>query len=155
MKRFNNQQISSAIWLIIGICIVLNVSFTYKIGHLGSPGPGFMPLLASIAISVFALAALVQGTFRRREGKLWTPVLKGFSWRKSFFVFGALIAYSLLFSSLGFILCTFLFLVIMFRVIKPMSWIWVIPASIITSLIFYGVFGVWLQAQLPKGPWGF
>jgi hypothetical protein len=155
MKHFNNQQVSSALWSFVGICIVLNVLLTYRIGGLSSPGPGFMPLLAGIALSIFALAGLMQATLQRRGGKLWLPVLKGVSWGKSFLVFGALILYSLLFSHLGFILCTVLFLLTMFRVMKPMSWAWIVPGSIIVTLVFYGVFGVWLQAQFPKGPWGF
>jgi hypothetical protein len=155
MRRFNNQQVSSAIWLFVGIGMVINVLATYRIGGLSSPGPGFMPLLASIALSVFALAGLMQATLRPRGGKAWIPVLNGVSWRKSFLVFVALILYSLLFSHLGFMLCTVIFFLVMFRVIKPMGWAWVVPGSIIATLAFYGLFGVWLQAQLPKGPWGF
>jgi hypothetical protein len=155
MKRFNNQQVSSAIWFFVGICMMLNVLLTYRIGGLSSPGPGFMPFLASITLSFFALAGLTQATLRRREGRLWVSVLKGASWGRSFVVFGALILYSLLFSHLGFILCTILFLLIMFRVMKPMSWAWIVPGSILLTLAFYGVFELWLQGNFPKGPWGF
>jgi putative tricarboxylic transport membrane protein len=155
MKGFNNQQAGSVVWLIVGICIILNILFSYRLGSFNSPGAGFMPFLAGLAMCFFAFAALVQATLRQKRGAGWEAVLKGSMWRRSLVVFVALVLYALLLSHLGFVVCTFLFLLVSFRSIKPMKWVWIVPGSILSTLAFYGIFELWLRGNFPKGPWGF
>ena len=81
--------------------------------------------------------------------------MKGFDWGKAFLVMGALTAYALLLSRLGFILCTALFVGFMLRVVKPQSWPAVIAGAVLAALGTYAIFELWLQAQLPSGPLGF
>jgi putative tricarboxylic transport membrane protein len=154
MKRFNNEQVGSAIWLIIGLMITLNAT-TYRLGRLSSPETGFMPFLAGVAMCFFAIIGLIQGTLKRKQGVEWKPILKGVMWQKTFLVLGGLLLYTLLLSRLGFLLCTVLFLGLLFRSVKPLRWSWVIFGSILLTLMAYGVFELWLKAQLPKSPWGF
>jgi len=154
MNRFNNEQVASAIWLSVGILIVLHAT-TYRLGSLHSPETGFMPFLAGAAMCFFALIGLVHGTLQRKQGLRWKPVLIGVMWTKSFLVLGGLLFYAFFLSRLGFLICTALFLGFLFRSVKPMRWIWVILGSIFFTLMTYGVFELWLKAQLPRGPWGF
>jgi hypothetical protein len=65
--------------------------------------------------------------------------------------FLALIVYALLLEWLGFILTTLLLVGFLLRTIYPQKWSVVISASVLTSLMTYVVFRVWLQTQLPAG----
>ncbi len=153
MLRLNNEQVGSGIWFIVGVIIVL-ASLRYGLGSLGSPDTGFMPLLAGSAICFFSFIGLVHGTLQLKQGASWKPAMKGLNWQKSLIVSSALIVYALLMERLGFVLCTVLFLGFLFRAVKPMSWLFTIAYSIFITLAAYVIFQIWLQAQLPKSPWG-
>ena len=154
MGKFNNDQLSSALWLVLGAVIAI-ASLRYRLGTLASPGTGFMPFLAGLAIAFFSFIGLVHATLRRKQGIGWKPTLRGLMWAKSLIVLSALFAYTLLLTPLGFFLCTALFVGFLLATVKPQRWWVVIAGSLLTAMGAYGVFEVWLKAQLPKGPWGF
>jgi hypothetical protein len=108
-----------------------------------------------LGICFFSFIGLVEATLRQRKGGRWKPVMKGLDWGKAFLVMGALTAYALLLSRLGFIICTALFVGFMLRVVKPQGWPVVIAGGVLAALGTYGIFELWLQAQLPRGPLGF
>ncbi len=128
---------------------------TYGLGTLDSPGTGFMPFLAGLAITLFAFMGLVQGLFDRRARLPWKPVLSRVNWKKSLIVLVALFGYVLLLKPLGFSLCTAFFIGFLLRAVQPQKWPVVVAGAIGTALGAYSIFELWLKAQLPKGPWGF
>jgi putative tricarboxylic transport membrane protein len=154
MANFNHDQVSAMAWVACGGAIAW-VSAGYGLGSLAAPGSGFITFLAGMGICFFASIGLVEATLRNRKEHRWQPVLKGVRWEKTFLVMGALTAYALLLTSLGFILCTALFVGFMLRVVKPQGWLVVIGGGIMAALGTYGIFELWLKAQLPKGPLGF
>jgi len=154
MPRFINDQVSAAVWLALGLMMAI-ASARYGLGTLDSPGTGFMPFLAGLAISLFSFIGLVQSTLRQKQGLRWKPTMRGFLWKRALIVMVALLAYALLLKPLGFFLCTSLFIGFLLRAVQPQRWPVVIVGAIGTAAAAYGIFEVWLQAQLPKGPWGF
>ena len=154
MPRFNNDQVSTIIWFASGGIIAWG-SAGYGLGSLASPGSGFITFLAGLGICFFSFIGLVGATFRKRKGSGWKPVMKDLDWGKAFLVMGALTAYALLLSRLGFIICTALFVGFMLRVVKPQGWSVVIAGGVLAALGTYGIFELWLKAQLPRGPLGF
>jgi len=154
MSKFNNDQASAAFWFALGSIIAI-ASLRYRLGTLASPGTGFMPFLAGLAIAFFSFIGLLHGTLRRKQGVGWKPTMSGLMWEKSLIVLAALFAYTLLLRPLGFSLCTALFIGFLLKTVKPQGWMVVIAGSLLTALGAYGIFEVWLKAQLPKGPWGF
>ena len=154
MIRVNNDQVSSSIWLIFGL-VVTFASVSYGLGTLGAPGTGFLPFLTGLFMSFFALIGLIHSTWRRRQGVGWKPKMKGLMWPKSLIVVAALAAYVFLLIPLGFSLCTALFVGFLLRAVQPQKWPLVIGGAIGTAAASFTVFEVWLQAQLPKAPWGF
>ncbi|HWU37153.1 MAG TPA: hypothetical protein VN203_05840, partial [Candidatus Acidoferrum sp.] len=86
--RVDNDQVSSGIWVILGLIISLG-SLQYGLGSLESPGTGFMPFLAGLAITLLSLIGFSQGVFKRRE-RSWKPILRGVDWPKTAIVVGAL-----------------------------------------------------------------
>ena len=153
MIRLNNDQITATVWLAIGATIAVS-SCRYGLGVLNSPGTGFMPFLSGTTISFFAFIGLVSATIKKKKGIGWKSIIKGFMWEKTVIVIVALVVYTLLLNTIGFLLCTALFIGFLLRAVQPQRWIVVFMGSILTALGAYLIFEVWLQAQLPKGPWG-
>lgn len=154
MTKPNNDQVSGAIWIAVGIAIALG-SLRYGLGPLESPGTGFLPFWAGCAIVLLASIGLIQSTLQRRRGTGWTPILGGVLWHKPLIVMAALFAYALLMQPLGFVLCTVLFIGFLLRAVEPQPWPVVVAGAIGTALGAFAVFNLWLKAQLPQGPWGF
>ena len=154
MSRFNNDQVSAAVWFVLGAIIAI-ASVPCDLGTLDSPGTGFLPFLAGLAISFFSMIGLVHSTLKRKSGIGWKPMMRDFEWKKSLIVLLSLLAYALLLKPLGFLLCTILFVGSLLAAVQPQSWYVVISGAIGTAIGTYGIFEVWLKAQLPKGPFGF
>jgi putative tricarboxylic transport membrane protein len=154
MAKFNNDQVSAAIWVAVGIAVALG-SLRYGLGPLSSPGTGFLPFLAGCAIALLAFIGLILSTLKRRRGLGWTPILRGVLWQKPLLVMASLFAYALMLKPLGFILCTVLFIGFLLRSVAPQRWPVVIGGAVGTALGAYAIFDLWLKTQLPRGFWGF
>ena len=154
MRGFNNEQVSSGVWFVIGLIIVI-ASIHMDIGSLLAPAAGFMPLLAGLAMCLFSLVGLLHGTFEKKRGVGWKPVLRDLQWGKSLIVLAALVAYACLLNKIGFLLGTLIFLAVLFRAVRPQKWLVVILGSILITAFSVLIFAVWLKSPLPQGPWGF
>ena len=64
----------------------------------------------------------------------------------------ALLAYAVGMEYLGFLVSTIFFIGFLLRAIEPRRWSIVILASLLTAVLSYCIFELWLQSQLPKGP---
>jgi len=114
-----------------------------------------MPLLSGLAIGFFSIVGFIHATIRRNRGEIWTSILRAVRWEKALIVIISLFAYGFLMGTIGFFLCTFLFIGFLLRVIVPHRWLWVSGGSLLISVASYIVFEVLLRAQMPKGFLGF
>lgn len=125
------------------------------VGELGRPGPGFFPFYLALAFSIISLALFIRSLSRTRGEK--TPVQEsGAPLRQgkiAWTLFG-LFVYAFALESLGFVLPTFFLMLFLFRLVDPLRWAAAIGGSLATSLLSYALFKLWLQIQLPAGPWG-
>jgi putative tricarboxylic transport membrane protein len=151
---FNNDQISSAAWFFIGLLILI-FSIPYGIGEVHAPETGFMPFYTGVTMCLLSAIIFIEATRARRGGLRWENPLQGTLWEKPIIALTALVAYALLMDKLGFILATALLIGFLLRGIHPQKWIVVIAGALLTSLITYLVFQVWLKTQLPAGIFGF
>ena len=149
----NQDQWSSFIWFISGLAISL-YSLKYGLGNFSNPGPGFVPFLAGLALGGLSLIVFFQ-QFSRPGGERVRELWAQRNWPTMIMVMAALILYTILFHSLGFIVDTFFLTAFLFRVMEPMSWKKVLAGSLSTALGSYLIFELWLQAQLPSGFLGF
>ena len=154
MPKINNDQMSGAAWFALGLTVTI-ASVPYGLGTLDTPGTGFLPFLSGLAITLLSFIGLVHATLQRRMGVGWKPVMRGLTWRKSLIVFVALLAYVGMLKPLGFSLCTALFIGFLLRAVQPQRWPVVMAGAIGAAVGAYGIFELWLKAQLPRGPWGF
>jgi hypothetical protein len=146
----NNDQASSGAFFIIGLAIAFG-AIRYKLGTFSAPDSGLMPFLVGAAISLLAGIGFVHATLEKRRGAGWTPLLKKLRWERVLIVLAALAAYTLLVKTLGFLICTALFIGFLLKAIVPQRWSTVFAVALITALASYGIFELWLKAQLPRG----
>ena len=126
-------------------------SLKYGFGSLSEPGVGFITFFAGAMLAFLSLL-LFFSSFREKEkpadlGGLWA----GLDVKKVLYVLVLLVAYTLLLRPVGFPLCTFILLFLLFRV-KGTYGIWtMLFASFFVTAVSYLMFQVWLQVQLPRG----
>lgn len=146
----NTDQASSAVLFATGVVICLG-AVRYRLGSFAQPDSGLVPFLAGAAICLCCALGFLQATWRQRRGEGWASPFAGVTWRRMLAVAGALVAYVLCLRTLGFLLCTALFVGYLLRAIEPQRWAVVVCVAAITALACFCVFDLWLQAQLPKG----
>ena len=150
LRMRNTDQSSSLFWLVVAIGIVL-LSMRYGVGTLHEPGPGFITFFAGAILIVLSLA-LFFSNFRDRADRssLWS-LWAGLETGKVLYVILLLVAYIFLLKPVGFLISTFLLLVLLFRVKGSYRLKTVLLMSLLVTAGSYLVFEIWLKAQLPKG----
>ena len=149
----NRDHAICGLFFILGVLICL-YSLPYKLGSLASPESGLMPFLSGAGMCVLAVIGFAHATLRNRRKEPRSPLFKGHAWQRSLLTMLALLAFQALMAPLGFALATVLFIGFLLRAIVPQRWPVVVVVSLLTTLLSYMIFEVWLKAQLPKGPWG-
>jgi len=139
---------SALVWLTIAIFVAVQ-SFALKLGTLHQPGPGFFPFWGAVVLGVLSVVLLVGSRPRHAPASApgvssWTPGI----------VAGALLVYVLLLEPIGFVTITFLFLLLLFRLVRK-GWLASGLAALVGAGACYGVFQLWLKTQLPRGSFGF
>jgi hypothetical protein len=125
------------------------------IGTIQFPGPGFIPFWSGVTLGALSIILVITSILRKKaEGKI-TNLWKGMGWRRVIAISASLFIYALLLSELGFLIATFGLLTLLFSMIgRPKLWIQVVKA-LITVLVTYVVFSLWLDIPLPNGILGF
>jgi len=140
--------IGAGVWLVFSLLIMIE-SLRLGLGSINSPGAGLFPFLTSLLLAVLSLLMLseclkkskIQGSFSG-----WSPET---NWRNLLLVLISMTIYGLVIDYLGFLLSTFLFLLFLFKIISPLSWVASLIGSFVTIVVSYLVFNTWLQCQLP------
>lgn len=147
--------INDLVWitLALGVCIgALKLGF----GSFHEPQAGFMPFLAGLLLGVLALIDLASGWMGRwkdlRENReIWS----GIHWGKIILTMALLFTYTFFVPFLGFVIGTPLLLLILFRMMERRPLWTILLASLGTTGLFYLVFQIGLEGQLPRGFFGF
>ena len=126
-------------------------SLKYGFGSLSEPGVGFITFFAGAILALLSLL-LFLSSFREKEKQAELRALwAGLDVKKVLYVLMLLVVYPVLLRPVGFPLCTFILLFLLFRV-KGSYGIWTtLLASFFVTAVSYLVFQVWLQVQLPRG----
>lgn len=115
-----------------------------------------MPFLAGLLLGFLALMDLASGFMVRwkeekEDKKIWSEI----NWGKLILTMALLFVYTFLSSTLGFVIGTILLFLYLFRMMEPRPWWIILLASLTTTGLFYLVFQIGLESQLPRGFWGF
>ncbi len=149
-------QVDGLIWVLLGISLCIG-SIKLRLGSFHVPGPGFLPFLTGASLGIFGLVLMVSKVLRRERGGEDFPKGAGWvrwSWKKSctpLLTSMILLAYIALLEPLGFLLTTFVCLLVLFKLSDPNRWLMPVVLSCVTSVVSYLLFSVWLQCQFPKG----
>jgi putative tricarboxylic transport membrane protein len=139
-------------WLVLSTAVCVE-SWSLKVGGLHNPGPGFLPFYTAILLGVLALISLLQ-TLKESEGSA-SEIWGGIQFGKLAILLGALFLYVFLLDWLGFLLGTFLLLLVLFRIVEPYGWKTILLSSLLTTGGTYLFFVILLESRLPRGFLGF
>ncbi len=152
MRRMD--LIPAIFWMGLGIAVAVS-SYRLRLGTLGSPGPGLMPFLLGIALLLCSLSIFVRSFFViiRNEKCSNESAWSGIQFKKLIMVVASLLGYWMFLEKIGFVLTTFLVLLILFKTMDSQRWRTVFFASILTVTLIYIVFVIVLRVDLPSGVW--
>jgi len=118
----------------------------------GLPGPGLLPFLAgTVLVSlgiVVLISAIKESAEEPRRGSFFP---QADSWKRVGIAVLALFGYVLVWEYLGFLLTTFLFVVLLLRFVEPQKWGYAVLVALLVAISFYVSFQLLLKAQFPKG----
>ena len=148
------NQWSGLFWLVFSIFVCVE-AIRMGTGSFSSPGPGLLPFWSGVVVGTLAILLLVVGTLTREEGGKIKNLWRGMNWRTVVLVSTSLVIYCVLLPRLGFLITTLGLMTFLFSIVKrSRPWIQVVTA-LVTVLVTYVTFYVWLGVQLPKGLLGF
>ena len=142
----SRDRVSGLFWLAVATLVGAQ-GFALKLGTLNRPGPGFFPFWGAVVLGALSIVLLVRA---RRASAL---AFSARSWTLPV-VAGALLGYVLLLETLGFVTVTFLFLLLLFRLVRK-GWVVSGLCALVGAGACYALFQLWLKTQLPRGPFGF
>lgn len=151
------EKLEGLFWISIGFFICI-LAWKIDIGSFVEPGSGFVAFISGFFIFSIGLVMIISKTFLKSPHQSRSDVGLPFqraSWLRLIYTLGLLFGYILLFDTLGYILSTFLLLGSMSYDLEKKNWASSLLFSLITVIISYLMFEVWLRCQLPRGifPW--
>jgi putative tricarboxylic transport membrane protein len=122
-------------------------------GSIRVPQTGFFPKVLASLLLVLAIALLIQ-SLRQPDGGESSEKIAPEGWIRIGATLATLIGFAFVLEWLGFLLSTFLLMVLLLRAIEPQKWLRVFVIALATSLIAYLIFSWLLNIPLPAGFFG-
>ncbi len=117
-------------------------------GRLKHPGPGFLPFGLAIVLIILSLILIFS---KLKNGTASAPFWPHRTWLRPLLGVAILIFFALVVERVGFLITTFIFLVIWMGVIERVRWLTIISISIGTTATLYLIFALFLDVPLPMG----
>jgi putative tricarboxylic transport membrane protein len=112
------------------------------------PGPGFFPFGLAIGLILLSLALVFK---HWKKDSSPPPFWPERTWLRPLLGVAILVFYALVVDVIGFIVTTFLFLVIWMWVIERLRWRTILSISVGTTVALYLIFNLFLEVPLPSG----
>lgn len=123
------------------------------LGRASDPGSGFILFWTGLIMAGLAAALLLLRSLAPAAGA--APGLgdgfAGTRWRKVLYVVALLVLYTAVLEGLGFVVATFILLLVLFKTVEPQRWWVAVLGATLTTLCAWAVFVAWLGTQLPVG----
>lgn len=152
MKK--GDLIIAIVWISLGIFIAI-VSYKIKLGSFNQPGPGLIPFILGIALSLSSIPILIHSFLdihsrtKQEDESIW----KGVNLKNICLMVASLLFYPLILEKIGYIMTTFIVFLLLFKLAGFQKWRFALIASFFTAVISYLLFNTLLEVQLPFGPW--
>jgi len=140
---------SGIFWLLISTWVI-GESIRFGLGKWSAPGPGFVPFWSGLVLACFSFSLVIRNLLKKSlisEENRFEKI----RWGKWGLTLASLLGYALLMESLGFILCTFIFMIVLLAFVEPQRWLLVLLVGMASTIASYLIFQSWLKSQLPKG----
>ena len=148
MKIDNTELWSGLVGLAMSVFVVW-AGYSLKLGTINDPGSGYVMFYAGLLMVVFSLIILYGAV--KQGGPTFLSLWRNVLWTKPLLVIALLVAFTLVFETIGFLLSTTILLIALLRVIDPVPWLRAIPIAILVPLICWYVLQKLLLIQLPSG----
>jgi len=138
-----------SLFLMIVSGLVIREALDLEVGTPSNPGSGFMVFGASVTLGLLALSQFVASvTARARAAE---SVAERIRWGRIFAVILAIVLYIVALRPVGYLVCTFLLLSVLFQVLERGRWASRTIGAASTSFVTYVIFAKMLQLNLPRG----
>ena len=151
MRRAN---ITVALVLVSASAFLLFETGRFNFGTLRVPQTGFFPKTLVTLLLLLSLVLLVQA-LRRKETERGSEKIAADGWTRIAATLATMIGFALVLEWLGFLLSTFVLMVLLLRAIEAPRWSKVFTVALVTALAVYGLFAWLLSVPLPAGVLGF
>jgi hypothetical protein len=150
VNRKVDYNFFSALFFIIFAILIGIQSIKIGLGTINEPGPGFLPMFSAAAIGVLACILLTMKISEKSEWKL------GQHWKRAFWIMVVSFIYgAILWTKLGYIVGTFIWLIAVLRIAGIQSLkknLLITGVVVVFSYILFEKIG---KVILPKGIFGF
>jgi len=150
MKR---SQLAVSLVLVGWATFLLIQSRHLSFGSMRVPQTGFFPTVLAILLLILAAILFGQGFVGEEPGRGPDKILTE-GWSRIGLTLAAMIAFALVLESLGFLLSTFLLMILLLRAIESQRWSKVVVVAVLTAIASYAIFGWILGIPLPGGVLG-
>ena len=148
MDRYD--KITSFLWFCLGLYVAIKASFI-GIGSMSNPGPGFIFLWGGMGLCFFSVIVFASVCFKKSGGRKKAILWKEIRWKKLILLILSLLVFTYFFEKIGFVISVLLLMVYLFKGIEYQKWSVAVVSAVLTSLLAYVVFAVFLGCQLPRG----
>jgi hypothetical protein len=151
----NRDILSSLFWIGFGILFCIGAVQNGIMLSPGVPGPGCLAFIVGSVLIGLSFLVLVPALFKIKDllGNQEKFFPQNDSLRKLLIALLSLLAYALVLEPFGFFTTTFLFLILVLRLIEPQRWAIVFSFALVTTCLAYALFAA-LKVELPRGVWG-
>ena len=145
----------SIFWLLFSLILCIE-SYRLSMGGIRSPGPGLFPFCLGFVMAVLSLIGAIQSLGKHQYEKGQAPDSRQpFRWWNIAVIIAAILAYALALETLGFFICTFIFVGLLLKVVEPQPWKVAVVGGLIAAVSSEIVFNILLRSRIPSGIFGY
>ncbi|GAA0610129.1 hypothetical protein GCM10009001_29320 [Virgibacillus siamensis] len=138
-----NILFSITLFLISLVYLILGLKFQFMMN--GLPAEGFLPRIVGVLLLVFSGVNLYASIKKGNEKTSWETL------KDILIIFVASIAFIFLFNHLGAVISMILFMFVILYMFNRQKLTVNIIISIVTPMVIYFMFNVWLNVNFPEG----
>lgn len=149
--------VAAIFWILLGVVISI-WSSTFPFGDWKAPGPAFLPLATGLILILLGGILLIQNRVTKKgrpRDSSKTLLPRGKALAKVAATLGIIVLSTLSLEALGFIVTTFLMLLLLKETIQAEKVKTALFYAFVSTLGCVIVFQILLKVRFPKGPFGF
>ncbi|AYC30144.1 tripartite tricarboxylate transporter TctB family protein [Paenisporosarcina cavernae] len=142
------DRIASIVFLLIGLLFVIESQSISQSAYGSSVGPNIFPM----ALGIILLLLSIKLLFETMKYKTSNGEKERLQYKKFLIIFVSAVAYAAALEPIGYVISTFLFLVIAFQTMERGKWLSTLLIASFFSLGVYYFFAEFLGGSLPGFP---